>query len=125
MLLAHRLLGADIGEIEAVRKSRTLPSWLVRSVLKQWNSSWAENLPKFAEQVAGRFWTMETLKAMHRRWPNPIQATVDADGSFRSMIRLQYQIRDCTVRVFKLCREFPRGVAYNNDSTFNDQGSEG
>jgi len=101
-----------------------MPAWLVGSVLKQWNSSWAENLPKFAEQVAGRLWTMETLRAMHRRWPNPIQATVDAHGSFRSMTRLQYQMRDCTLRAVKLCRQFPQLLAHGNDSTFNDLGSE-
>lgn len=108
VLLAHQLLGADIGNIEACRRSRTLPNWLVKSVLKQWDISCAESLPRFAEQVAGRLWTMETLKAMHRRWPNPIQATVDADGSFRAITRLPYQIRDCARRAVKLCRQYPQ-----------------
>jgi|SRR5579859_301261 len=124
ILLAHHLLGADIGEIQSGRKSRTVPAWLVGSVLKQWNSSWAENLPTFAEQVAGRLWTMETVRAMHRRWPNPIQATVDADGSFRSITRLQYQIRDCTLRAVKLCRQLPNLFAHSHDSMLNDHGPQ-
>lgn len=108
VLLAHHLLEADIGDVKTGIKSRTLPCWLVKSVLKQWNTSWAENLPKFADQVAGHLWTMETLKAIQRRWPNPIQATVDAGGSFRASTRLQYQIRDCTSRAIKLCRQLPQ-----------------
>jgi len=102
LALANRLLGAATEGTPAFERTRKLPRWLARAVLKQWNATPRSNLPAFLEQVAGRWWTAGTVRAIHQRWPNPIQATVDAGGAFTATTRLPYQIRDCALRAVEL-----------------------
>jgi hypothetical protein len=105
--LANRLLGAEIGDTLAKNRVNTLPGWLVSSVLKQWNAPYPANLPLFVNQMRGSWWKPSILDAVRRRWPNPIQSTVDAGGKFDSMTRLPFQLASCAVRTAKLCRQLP------------------
>ena len=100
--LAHRLLSAELGDAPL---TGDLPAWLTASVLREWNTPSNPNLPAIATDVSTR-WRAPgaVLEQLTKRWPNPIQATVDADGDFNKAPRLPFQIRHCLARGVKLLR---------------------
>jgi hypothetical protein len=102
--LANRLLAAELGNAPAQVKYRTdnLPVWLVRSVLKQWSTPFSPKLPSFTIQMREGLWKNGMASALRQRWPNPIQATVDANGRFDNRIRLPFQVSHCISRAVKL-----------------------
>ena len=99
--LANRLLGAELKDVPVEDRANHLPRWLISSVLKQWSTPYPPNLPSFASQLKGSWWRAEILTAVRQRWPNPIQATVDGNGSFDNTTRLPFQLRDCIARAVK------------------------
>ena len=101
--LANRLLGAELRDVPVENRANSLPRWLISSVLKQWSTPYPPNLPSFASQLKGSWWRADVLTAVRQRWPNPIQATVDGNGSFDNTTRLPFQLRDCIARTVKLC----------------------
>jgi hypothetical protein len=100
--LANRLLGADLEDVPAKIRQNNLPNWLVSSVLKQWNSPYAPNLPLFITEMKKAGWKTGIVSAVCQRWPNPIQATVDANGRFDNTTRLPFQLGNCLERTVKL-----------------------
>jgi hypothetical protein len=101
--LAHRLLGAKLGDAPLSDNTKVPPQWLLRSVLKQWNDPQRPHLPLIANQIGKYFREPgEMLKDLRKRWPNPIQATVDANARFNRMNRLPFQIGNCLSRAGKL-----------------------
>lgn len=103
LALAHRLLGAELGDVPARNRANSLPAWLIASVLKQWCTPYPPNLPLFATQVKEGWWKPSIVIALRQRWPNPIQATIDANGPFDNMTRLPFQFAHCIARTVKLC----------------------
>jgi Uncharacterised nucleotidyltransferase len=101
--LANRLLGADLEDVPAKIRANKLPSWLMSSVLKQWSTPYPSNLPSFATQMKTVLGKSGILRAVRQRWPNPIQATVDANGRFDNMTRLPFQLGNCLARSVKFC----------------------
>ena len=100
--LANRLLGAELGDAPMKKRVDHLPGWLIPAVLKEWSAPYPPNLPLFTTQLKAGWWKAEMVSAVRQRWPNPIQATVDADGRFDDKIRLPFQIRHCVARAVKL-----------------------
>ncbi len=101
--LAHRLLGADLGDAPVNDMVANLPAWLVRCVMGQWNAPYSPNLPLIAGQIPRYFRKPgEMLRDLRKRWPNAIQSTVDANGPFNHMSRLPFQSGNCYKRVVKL-----------------------
>ena len=101
--LANRLLGAELGDVPAKNRVNSLPGWLISSVLKQWSAPYPANLTPFAIQLKAGWWKPDILTAVRQRWPNPVQATVDADGRFDNMTRLPFQLGNYLARGVKLC----------------------
>jgi hypothetical protein len=111
--LAHELLGARIDDTPLASRPRTLPGWLVQTVLRQWQTPFAtaqapqrHPLP-MAEQLrqpAG-LW-----RGLRQRWPDAISATVSVEGAFDDRPRLPYQLRDCARRAGRLLLRRPRGL---------------
>jgi Uncharacterised nucleotidyltransferase len=100
--LAHRLLGAELGDAPVQDRANNLPGWLIPSVLKQWSRPYPANLPLFTRQIKGSWWKPGLVTAVRQRWPNPIQATIDANGRFDNRTRLPFQIRHWVARAVKL-----------------------
>jgi hypothetical protein len=100
--LAHRLLGAELGDVPIKNRVNSLPRWLISSVLKQWSAPYPPNLPSFATQLKVGWWKPDILSAVRQRWPNPIQATVDGNGRFDNRTRLPFQLGNCVARTVKL-----------------------
>ncbi|MBC7898461.1 MAG: nucleotidyltransferase family protein [Saprospiraceae bacterium] len=86
--LAHEYLGLEIGDLPFADEAKNTPKWLRRAVEKEWKSP-GPPLPihtclgdrkLFLEQIRKRF------------PPNPIQSTVDMEGSFDADTTTYYQI---------------------------------
>jgi len=100
--LANRLLGAELGDMPVKNRVNSLPGWLISGVLKQWSAPYPPNLPPFATQLRASWWKPDILSAVRQRWPNPIQATVDANGRFDNRTRLPFQLGNYVARTVKL-----------------------
>ncbi len=100
LVLAHRLLGASLPQDSpSALTERHLPGWLVPSVLEQWGKMehYMYSLP-----MAFHFRHPKGLfKALHLRWPNPVQATTRVGGPFNELPRLPFQIAECFQRTGK------------------------
>lgn len=74
--LARRLLGARNGHAPREVRAARAPDWLVREVLRQWESPCtAEHLPRELMAVSLRR-PSRALPALLERWPNPLEASV-------------------------------------------------
>lgn len=86
--LAHRYLGLPIDGIPFKSEIEDLPPWLVKTVEREWRSgvrtvrlaSCLHSPSEFFRQIRKRF------------PPNPIQATIDMEGDFRSRRTRFYQL---------------------------------
>jgi len=103
--LAQQLLKAEIQSPLPDRQMiRSLPPWLVPAVLKQWCEPYAPHIPPIRFQLRRCLEApSELFSDLARRWPNPIQATIDMNGRFDSLPRLPFQIRSCLERAKTVC----------------------
>lgn len=92
--LAQKYLGLNLKDTPLENAADELPDWLIETVEKEWRSEirlrpLQRNLNdrrKFWQQVKKRF------------PPNPIQATVEMEGSFDDKPRIFYQIGSVLIR---------------------------
>lgn len=99
--LAHSLLGARLTDAVIANRAGQVPSWMVRSVLKEWEAPFASNQPPMchhAPMVTYLGNPRGLLQDLKNRWPNPILATVSVNGSFNGWPRLPYQLGNCLWR---------------------------
>jgi len=95
IVLAHRLLGAQIDAVPLAAQVRDIPGWLIDATLKQWgNLHTRDHLPVqprplFAHSLRS---PRNLLKELRARWPDPITATFNLNGRVVSFPRLPYQI---------------------------------
>src|SRR5438105_6271418 len=104
--LAQQLLGAQLEDSPLKGSESRLPGWLLSSVLKQWSAPYPSNLPSFVGNI-GKYLRKPTeiMSDICKRWPNPIQATIDANGRFDDASRLPFNFGNCAVRTAKVCRQ--------------------
>lgn len=109
--LAHHLLGARIDSLPVTRQAMEVPTWLLQSVLKQWEHPFPRMqspgihpvpLATFIRRPKG------IMKAMTLRWPNPIVATISVNGKFTGFPRLPYQVGNWVQRVGRFLYHLPR-----------------
>ena len=111
--LAHQLLDARVDDTPVKRRAENLPSWLVPSVLKQWEKPFAKDhgvarhhapMASYMKNPRGLFGDLLT------RWPNGIEATVYLRGSFNELPRFPYQIGECIGRAARFVARLPKVV---------------
>ena len=102
--LAHRLLGARLGESPLAERARRLPRWLVSAVLEQWGTVhlWQPSMATYLRHPAG------APEALRQRWSNPIEATIRCHGSFNELPRMPYQLGDALARTVRFALRAPR-----------------
>jgi len=109
--LAHQLLGARIDDTPVKHRAENLPSWLIPTVLKQWEKPFAKDhgvarhrapMASYLRNPSG------LLRDIRTRWPNPIEATVYVGGPFNEFPRLPFQIGDCVARAAKFVARLPK-----------------
>jgi len=88
--LAHRYLDLDISDLPFRDRAENLPPWLTRFAEKEWkDGSGLQPLEASLGTLRG------FLHQLRKRLPpNPIQATVNCEGSIDARFRAPYQIRD-------------------------------
>jgi hypothetical protein len=111
--LAHRLLGARVEDTPVKQRADNLPSWLVPTVLKQWEKPFARDhgvgrhrapMATYLRKPWGVF--ADTL----RRWPNPIEATVYMRGSFNELPRFPFQVGEFVSRAARFIARLPNAL---------------
>ena len=126
--LAHKLLGGSIKDKLIAAQAERVPSWLVSSVLKQWETPFVTaHSPASHRAPMTSYWRRPrgALGDLARRWPNPILATISANGTFGARPRLRYQLHNCFARVARFIRGpgrmnrsvAPKAVTPNKDET--------
>jgi len=97
--LAHELLDASVKD-EQISEHAIAPRWLVQTVQENWRIPFAtmhEGLRRLPVKSYLRR-PDNLLTDLVRRWPNPIRATIDVNGTFTSRHPIRYQIQDCLKR---------------------------
>jgi Uncharacterised nucleotidyltransferase len=106
--LAHQLLGARVDDTPVSGRARSLPSWLKTAVLKQWKQSRAiDHTPPELMAVSLRH-LARLPKALHERWPNPVQATFNLKAPFNDLPRLPFQVGEYASQVFSFLSRLPK-----------------
>jgi hypothetical protein len=90
--LAHVLLSADVRETPVAQRATHLPGWLAPRVLKHWERPLPRqhDPPDLIRTALRR--PSAVPSALRARWPDPIQATIRANGPFNGLPRLPFQI---------------------------------
>jgi hypothetical protein len=93
--LACNLLGARMPSGAPRCVTSTPPQWFTRTILTEWSKPLSPNAPSLARMIPElRFRPWKLKSAVRGRWRNPIQATVDCNGTFDALPRLPYQLWD-------------------------------
>ena len=93
--LAHRYLDLEIDDLPFADRAKDLPMWLIAALEKEWESgvplkslhTCLNNPKEFFAQVKKRL------------PPNPIEATIEMEGSFDNKSRLKYQFGSILKRI--------------------------
>ena len=93
--LASKYLGLDISDTPVANAVEELPRWLTETVEREWAAE-VKFVP-LEVVIAKRENVMRQLG--RRLWPNPIWATVQAEGDFDAPTRIHYQIANIIRRI--------------------------
>ncbi|PYS97845.1 MAG: hypothetical protein DMF63_18430 [Acidobacteria bacterium] len=93
--LTHKYLGLDISELPFRDRAVELPPWLTKFLEKEWLDE--SGLWPLEATLKDRRTFLHQLRK--RLPPNPVQATVNCEGSFDAYSRVPYQMRDIFQRV--------------------------
>ena len=104
--LAHELLGARIDHCPPQIRNARLPRWLVSNVLRHWQRPCIEDhrAPELIMKTLRH--PSQLPKAMVRRWPDPIGATIRLKGSFNDVPRLPFQVIDYAIKNGRFLKRF-------------------
>ncbi len=93
--LAAKYLGLDLDGTPVAGAQENLPRWLTETVEREWSSE-----TKFEPMEVAVFDRKKFFQQLGRRLnPNPIWATVQAEGSFDAPTRLHYKIANAFRRI--------------------------
>jgi len=93
--LAHLLLEARLDDTPVARRAEHLPAWLVNRVMRNWDEPFPENYPPLSYVPHMATYLQRpggVLRALRKRWPDPIEATIRLRGPFNKFPRLPFQI---------------------------------
>jgi putative nucleotidyltransferase-like protein len=116
--LAHSLLGARIPDEGIIAGAERIPSWVAGRVLKEWETPFSINQPPMNHRAPMRSYLRRPsgmLSDLVRRWPNPILATVSANGRFSRLPRITYQLGDVATRTMKFLSGMPHRSTLEQD----------
>lgn len=99
--LAHKYLGLDVAELPFSKELEHVPGWITRCVEREW----ARN-EKLEPILASTHDKRLLLHQVSRRIPpNPIRATIEAEGDLYGKRRLIYQAKVIGRRAFPFARD--------------------
>ncbi len=108
LALAQHLLKANMNGVPATACAKQLPSWLLPSVLKEWE---VRSIYERHKSPMTRAWRrpIHSLKRIRCHWPSPVEATIDLNGPFNEIPRLPFQLGNCFLRAVNFLLHF-RGM---------------
>jgi hypothetical protein len=107
--LARELLGADLTGTPASEIQKPLPRWLVRAILKEWESLRPSMVQRHHAPMASyQHIPKAFLQGLRHRWPNPIEATISVGGRFNRLPRLPFQLGSYLTRGTKFAMRLPK-----------------
>jgi hypothetical protein len=95
--LAERLLQADVSRVPLTRDQMRVPEWITETVLYHWSRLFpGDALPMQAAPLMSVTLRRRQgiLKGIWERWPDPITATFNLQGSVNDFPRFPYQLAD-------------------------------
>lgn len=101
--LAQRYLGLDLTDTPIENEARDLPKWLVRTVEREWARERERPMETTVFEPA-----MFVKQFVRRLSPNPIRATVEAEGDFDAKTRVFYQIGNFLSRIMPTLRRISK-----------------
>lgn len=110
--LAHHLLGAEVSDAPLFVRDVRLPSWLIPSVLRQWNTCLNPNHREMAlTSLLGRLHQPDALfKELRERWDRPLRATIELNGPFSEMPRALFQLASLLIHSGEIPRQLMRAM---------------
>lgn len=108
--LAARYLDLDLAGTPIENEARNLPKWLTDTVTREW-----EREIKFEPLEVAIADRKRLFDQVGRRLrPNPIRATVEAEGSFDARTRVFYQIANIFQRILPSYRRVKKTLGHRN-----------
>src|SRR5207245_11680175 len=90
--------GARLEGPPAAAHSRRLPGWIAPAALQQWGDPRLEPQSRRRPFAADLARPPAALAALGRRWPNPVEATLNVRAPFNDAPRLHFQLLECVRR---------------------------
>lgn len=87
--LANRYLGLEIDDLSFAGEAKTIPKWVFRCIEREWNRE--GRLEPVLTTVHDKRLLFQQI--LRRLPPNPIRATIEADGDLYDHRRAWYQMR--------------------------------
>ena len=97
LMLAKKLLQANLEDIPSTAFAKQMPKWLLPAVLKEWRIRSMYQRHRSPLTLA---WCrpITTLRHIRRHWPSPIEATINVNQTFGETSRWPFQVRSCLRR---------------------------
>jgi hypothetical protein len=107
--LAHQLVGAVVDDTPVAQRARSLPTWMVPTVLQQWGRL---TMPQGGRPPMGMLVRnpRRFAEALRMRWPNGIEATVGVNGPLNNLPRWPFQLANSLQRSLKFMPEAGRSL---------------
>ena len=102
--LARTLLGARPACPIPGTWRHELPAWLPRALLQSWGATFDARVYRPTAMSLSRGDPREIIPALMRRWPNPLEATVQRSASLAGAWRPLVQIQEAAARVLRFLR---------------------
>jgi len=105
--LAREILGASVNDELVSAAAGSVPPWLTTSVLRQWETPFADKQQPFRHRAPIGFYLRQPrglLADLARRWPDQIVATITVNGTFGRRRRLRYQLGNWLLRTGRLLK---------------------
>lgn len=110
--LAHKYLRLEIDHLPFAERAKQLPSWLTSAVEGEWKAG----IPLRPLQASLNDWKALTAQIRKRIPPNPVQATIEMEGSFESRSRLYYQLGTMFIRAVPSLKRIFGMIARKRDT---------
>lgn len=98
LMLAQRLLQANLDGTPADVSEKELPAWLLPAVLKEWRVRSMYQRHRAPLTSAWRR-PITTLRKLRNHWPSAIEATISVNSAFDDTPRWPLQVRSCCKRM--------------------------
>lgn len=106
LMLAKRLLQANLAGVPDTVFRKEMPAWLLPAVLNEWRVRSMYQRHRYPLTSAWRR-PITTLRKIRNHWPNAIEATISLNVAFDETSRLPLQVGSCFRRTYySLARVF-------------------